>query len=153
MEKAPCGWGRGTQRTGFHVGHIAVLTPTRWADFDTPKHLQRVEESYLLHSGTQRGGGTRKEIRNSSWRTETETRSPAKRRAAEVDGVPPAGPAIQSSTLEPGQGSPGSVCPVSFSWKQGANSLARWFVFKRKEDFGSTILPFEFIESRFVFLI
>ena len=50
------------------------------------------KESYLLHSGTQARGKTRKEIINSSWRTETETHSPANRKVAEGGGMPPIKP-------------------------------------------------------------
>lgn len=46
----------------------------------------------LLHSGTQVRGETRKEIINSSWRTETEIHSPANRKVAEGGGMPPTKP-------------------------------------------------------------
>lgn len=72
---------REIQRAGFHVSPIAILTPTTWADFSWhPRASVGGEKSYPLHSGTQRRGGTGKEMRNSSWRTEMEARTPAKRR-------------------------------------------------------------------------
>lgn len=152
VEKASRDTRRETQRAGLHVSRTAILTSTVWADFNWhPKASAEGEESHPWPSGTQRREGTGEEIRNSSWRTEIEARTLAKRRALEEDGVPPAEPAGQRSALKPGQGRAGSSCPVSFSQKQGGQfacqiflpkAEGRWSAFKREEDFNSRLLPF-----------
>lgn len=158
MEKAPSDWGEGPQRAGSHIGHIAALIPTIWTDFRRYAAYAGGEESSLLHSGTQRRGETRKEIINSYWRTETDSHSPANRKAAGGGGMPPTRPSnpkhySEARVWEVGGQPADSISPISLGQEQRdqltcqmvlLKPKGRLFVFKSEKKFDSMSLPSQF---------